>query len=95
MLEIDFLLKDTALLVAASIFLSRKILRQSLDLNLIQKEFNVDGKEVKPLAKQLAYMLSGSDRCQLTACKRKFKQDKYLAVSKIKVSVKDSCVGMK
>ena len=90
MLELDFLLKDTSLLVAASIFLSKKILKRGLDLKLIQKEFDVDARKVKPLAKQLAFMLSGTDKCQLTACKRKFKQERFMSVSKIKVSVKDS-----
>lgn len=78
-----------SILVPASIFLIKKILKKPLDLNQLIKEFNTDEKKVKSCAKILAVMLSKESNSKLTACRRKFNSDKFNNVSRIKISVKD------
>ena len=77
--------------VAASVYLVEKIQGNDFELvtNLL-KDFNLPDKaKVKECAKELALLMSKQQNSRLTACKRKFKSEDYLCVSRIKVSVKD------
>lgn len=76
---------------AASIFLSQKILnKENLKIEEIAGDFGLEGKIpiIKKCAKEMVILLSKESKNRLTACKRKFKQEKYMSVSKIQICFK-------
>jgi Cyclin, C-terminal domain len=89
LLNIDLAILRPSVLVPASIFLVKKILKKPLEINQIVKEFATDERRIKGCAKLLAVMLSKESKSKLTACRRKFKHEKFDNVSRIKISVKE------
>lgn len=89
LLNLDFAILRPSVLVAASVFLVKKILKLPVDIFGLEKEFTSQEKDIKIIAKSLALMLSKECESKLTACRRKFKSDNFGKVSRIKISVKD------
>lgn len=88
-LNLDLAIIRPSVIVPASIFLVKKILKKKLNMSDLIREFNSSEKKIKGCAKILAVMLSKESKSKLTACRRKFKADKFDNVSRIKISVKD------
>lgn len=76
---------------AASVLLAQKILNLNFGkAEEIAFDFGLRGKValVKKCAKELLILLSKESKNRLTACKRKFKHEKFMGVSKIKICFK-------
>lgn len=76
---------------AASIFLASKVLDFDFGpLDKISFDFGLERKSsiVKKCAKEMVLLLSRETKSRLSACKRKFKHEKYMGVSKIQISLK-------
>ena len=89
LLNLEFAILKPSILVAASVFLVKKILKLPVDMHSLTKEFASNEKDIKSVAKSLAVMLSKECESKLTACRRKFKSDYFGKVSRIKISVRD------
>ena len=89
LLNLDFAVLRSSMLVAASVFLVKKILKMPVDMLSLAREFSSNEKDIKTVAKSLAVMLSKECESKLTACRRKFKSDLFGKVSRIKISVRD------
>ena len=89
LLNLDFAILRPSVLVAASVFLVKKILKLPVELANLAREFASSEKDIKNVAKSLAIMLSKESESKLTACRRKFKSECYGKVSRIKISVRD------
>lgn len=88
-MNLDFAILRPSVLVSASVFLVKKILKLPVDITFLAREFVSNEKEIKTVAKSLAVMLSKESESKLTACRRKFKSDHFGKVSRIKISVRD------
>jgi len=78
LLNLDLAILAPSTIVPASIFLVKKILKKSLNIAELAKEFASNDKKIKHCAKILAVMLSKESKSKLTACRRKFKHERFL-----------------
>ena len=73
---------NSAELVSAAILLASRITNfEEIELNGLQRDFQVDLQEVKGIAKRMFVFLAEEKVTKLTSCKRKFDQSKFLNVS--------------